>query len=559
MLRLARTQAYVAFKRCSLSKKLVRYNSSKNSADPTKSDELFYVSLNDKDADTRNFFKYTWGRWLMNDQQERAKRETKFDWKGMVDVIKEKVDYFNSAPANAELEVKTIMPIHEGKHHKIYLINMSDTRSYVLRIPYSIGHEEYRKERMKSEVATMDFLKRKVDMTIPSVISWSPTKHNRLNSEYMITDYVKGDLLMKSWFPGSHDVKAKSGAIQPVVDFMTQITKTKFNKYGSLYFVDDVSKELQRDLPYEGETNPELVDRWRIGPTAESKFWKGLSPQTGSLFRGPWTSFEDYLKDTINIQMAYIEELEQAGLGNKETLTKALESFQNYAKVVPELFKPEEDGIDRELLSPRLHHPDLNPLNVIHRTDPVKSYLLDFEGSAIRPFILHGVPAFVKNKGPMIFKQDEIPNYNELSEKEKMSVDHFIAQTQNQFSFEYLFRQTESPLFNAFHPHLRRRQQVIETALDVSVDSRGYLDLDHELIRLSQEWQFLSQRPFPIEYNQEDIEKIMEQMDSWNRELLQNPFLETKGWVPANTFEKLLDRGYIVPEGNGNYKLKASE
>lgn len=521
----------------------------------SNSEDIFQVSLNDKNADTKNFFKYSWGRWLQNDEKERAARETKFDLKGMVDVIKEKVDYFKTSPENAELEVKTITPYHEGKHHKIYLVTMSDARSYVLRIPYSIGHKEYREARMKSEVATVDFLKKKVDATIPSVIAWSPTKENRLESEYMILDYVKGEALMKSWLPGSLDVKAKSGVIQPLVNFMNQISSIKFNKYGSLYFSQDVAKELQTDLPYDGETDPELIDRWRIGPTVESRFWKGLSAQTGSQFRGPWSSYMQYLEDTANIQIAYIEELIQSGTGDKSQLEQALLVFENYRKVIPELFKA-EDGFDENLFSPRLQHPDLNPLNVIHRTDPVKSYLLDFEGSSIRPFALHGVPSFAKNKGPMIFKQDDIPNYNELSKEEVKSVDHFIAQTQNQFSFEYLFKQTDSPLFNAFHPYLRRRQQLVETALSIPTNTQGYLDLNYEMLKLSQEWQFIAKRPFPIRFSENEVEKFMQDLDQWNKKLLENPFLETKGWVPRDTFEELLGRGYIVPDGEGNYRLK---
>lgn len=521
----------------------------------TAPDERFEVNVEDADSiDTKNFFKYSWGRWLVNDEKERAMRETKFSIKGLVDLLTEKVNYLENKPENAQLSIKTIEPYHEGKHHKIYRVQLGDGRQYALRIPYAIGHEEYRKARMQSEVATMDFLKRKHEVIMPSVIAWSPTKDNRLGSEYMLLDFVSGDLLMKQWQPSSTDIQAKSATIKPAVDLMSTIVDTAFNKYGALYFIEDVASQYQNDLPYEGETNRELVDRYRIGPTTESRFWKGPTSQFAEKFRGPWTSMQDYLNATADVQIAYTENLMSGSSANKEDLQKTLDTFKRYKELTPILFDPKGEQLNSDIIASRLHHPDLNPINIIHRSD--KTYLLDVENTALRPFILHGAPQFVKHRGPKIFKKEDIPEYETMSEQEKQAVDFYICQTQNQFAFEYLFKSAKPELFGAFSPSVKRRQEIVHSELHVSAGTKEYLDLDYDILRLAQEWAYLGvERQFPLSYSETELQQYVDNMDAWNQHVMENPFIETKGWVPQHMFEQLLGQGIIERQDNGDFKF----
>jgi hypothetical protein len=538
---------------------LSRYGYDKRQFSSSPDDDvLMHVSPNDdvSKIDTKGFFKYSWGRWLVNDDHEQAIRETKFSIKGLTDILKDKVDYLSKSPSNAELQIKAISPFHEGKHHKIYKIDLADGRSYALRIPYAIGLPEYRKARMQSEIATMDFLRRKHDVLMPGVISWSPTTDNRLGCEYVLLDFVKGDLLMKHWVPSSLDLKAKSATVKPAADFFEQIAHTKFNKFGGLYFTEDVASQYQNDLPYEAEQDKDLVDRYRIGPTVESRFWKGRTAAISESFRGPWASMKDYLADTANVQIAYAKDMLAQGQGDKQELQKTLDTFERYAKAATVLFEPEQEQLDPEIVAPRLHHPDLNPINIIHRTDPSMSYLLDLENTSIRPFLLHGAPGFVKHRGPKIFKKEDIPDYDTLSDLDKRAVDHFIAQTQNQFAFEFLFKQAQPALFSAFTPSIKRRQELVQTALHCSVGTKDYIDLDYDVVRLAQEWQFLGVvRPFPVEYSQEQLDAYVQDMDSWSKHVIDNPFLETKGWIPIHIFEKLVGEGLLVRQENGDFKL----
>lgn len=523
-----------------------------------------HVSLDDENPQVDNFFDYTWGRWLENDKFERAARQTKFNLKGLVEVINQNASRDGKAPQDAEVQVKTMAPIHEGKHHKIYKIDMTDDKSYVLRIPYALGLNEYRQNRMKSEVATMDFLSKKHNLEIPQILDWSSTAgNNPLGSEFQLMNYVPGDLLMKSWDPSNSDIKVKSGSIKPVVDFVEKIVATKFNKYGSLYFTEDVAPELQNDLPYDGETDTNLADRWRIGQTTESRFWKS---DVAAPLRGPWNTVSEYLDATAKLQIAYVKDALARGDGNTQQLNKALEAFEQYSKIVPELFK-ESDKLESEIYSPRLNHPDMSPMNVIlslsgENNDQVKTTLLDFESTAIRPFLLHGVPKFVQHKGPKIFSTEDIPEYDSLPDGEKRAIDHFMTQTQNQFAYEFLFKQSEEPatndLFSAYLPNVKRRQQLVDTAINTTPATQQ--DLKYDIGMLSQEWQYLTpDREFPLPFTEQDLATVANETEEWNKEIMANPFIETQGWVPADTFENLVNEGLLVQKENGDYYYKAPE
>lgn len=497
-------------------------------------------------AEIDGFFNYKWGRWLENNDQERAKRETRFSLKGLYDVLEQHVPRDGKA-AGEKLQIKTIGALHEGKHHKVYKIELAnDAGNYVLRIPYSLGHDEYRKHRMQSEIATMDFLRKKHSLAVPEVLAWSPVKENPLGSEYTLMQFQEGELLMKSWNPAVDDIQGKSKIIKPVVDFMDKILATPFNKYGSLYFTEDVDSKYQNDVPYANERDSSLVDRWRIGPTTESRFWKAATAdalKATEHLRGPFDTASEYLLATAAIQQSYLT-----------ADSEATRTFEQYAYVVPELFKEEELADNPVLMSPRLHHPDLSPMNVIVNGD--KSYLVDFESTAIRPFLLHGAPKFVQHKGLKVYSLKDIPEYEEMPPQEQKSIQYLLALTQNQFAFEYLFKQLgKEDLFGAFLPSIKRRQQLVQTALESN--SLTYPDLAYDLGMLSQEWQFLGlDRESPLKFTDQELNELASKVGEWNQYILEHPFMETGGWLPSDTFDQLVSEGHLVKNDKGDYEYK---
>lgn len=541
------------------------------------------------DPQVRAFYKYTWGTWIKDDAAEKAKRETQFSLKGLVEVLRE---HLKPADKDVNIEVKTIASLSEGKHHRLYLVHTTGvstegadvTVPYVLRIPYpGLGSAEYITQRLKSEVATMDFVKKvlvqNAKFQVPEVVAWSAdASKTPLESQFILTNYVEGNTLMKFWDPASQDLAAKQKVIQPVVDTFAALTsRVQFNKYGSLYFTEDSSD--QNGLPYDG-IDKGLADRWRIGPTTESQFWKNDLPADSKL-RGPWNTASEYIQATGDVIVKslnnYIANTENDVV--KSALEKQLATAERYAKVAPELLLESELAL--ELFSPRLAHPDLNPTNFIvapevktiedlAKSETPLPTLVDFESTSIKPFLLHGTPFFARHDGLKIFSQEEVPDYEKLSEQDKFAVNHFLALSQNQFSFEYLLMQNSElgreckPLINAFAPTVKRRQRPIHLALtkditDASGTSKEYLDVDQDLITLGApegEWEaYQIPREYPLKYTPEQIETHDKDFAEYSKEGVANPFLFSKGWVPQDMFEKLVADGTIVKKDDGDYEV----
>lgn len=574
------------------------------------------------DPTLRNFFKYTWGTWLTNDAGEKAKRDTPFNSMGLVEILsKELTPKDKSTP----VEIKTIAAYSEGKHHKIYRLDIKNvdpeckalpnskidadgSTQLILRIPYpGLGSYAYRAQRLESEVATMSFVREALldtgasnSFRVPNVISWaSNPKNTSLETQYMLMEYVPGTALMKWWDPAAHDLASKQRTLAPIVNTYTDlVSRIPFTKYGSLYFTEDVASEYQTDAPIKEDIIKKLglsnsiLDKYKIGQTTESQFWKNDLPSTSPL-KGPFNTAAEYIAATGNV---LVESLELALQSYKDTdvkqhLEKQLNAAKHYAKVAPQLLL--ESELDADLFSARLAHPDLNPISFVcppevqssedvarltSATDSLPApTLIDWESTAIKPFLLHGTPFFARHDGLKIFSLEEVPDYEKLGEQDKFAVQHFIALTQNQFSFEYMLMQrlqslagaseegketTVAPsLINAFAPVVKRRQKPIHTAqtkyiTDATGASPEYLDLTEDLIALAGEWpQLHIERDCPISFTEQEKDLHAKDFEEYSKQLVKNPFIGSKGWVPQDLFEKMLGQGVITKKDNGDYEI----
>lgn len=578
------------------------------------------------DPTLRNFFKYTWGTWLNNDAAEKAKRETPFNSMGLVEILNKEL---TPKDQGTPVEIKSIAAYSEGKHHKIYKLDIKNvdpsckalpnsridadgSTQLILRIPYpGLGSYTYRARRLESEVATMKFVQDALIDTgvsssfrIPNVISWeSNPKKTSMETQYVLMEFVAGDALMKWWEPASFDLAAKQRILSPIVNTYTDlVSRIPFTKYGSLYFTENVSSDLQNDSPVDEAIvkklglSPAVLEKYKIGQTTESQFWKNELPASSPL-RGPFNTAGEYIAATGNV---LVEGLELALKSYKDSevkthLEKQLAAAKHYAEAAPSIFL--ETELDPELFSARLAHPDLNPLSflcppevqsaedvsrIYDNADVAKDKqlpaptLIDWESTAIKPFLLHGTPFFARHDGLKIFNLEEVPDYEKMSQQDKFAVQHFMALTQNQFSFEYMLMQrlqllSSAPdsdkntvtgtLINSFAPVVKRRQKPVYTAQtkavsDVTGTSPEYIDLDEDLIALSAEWPALHlNRDCPIKYTEQEKDVHARDFEKYSKELVKNPFIGSKGWIPQDLFEKLLGTGSIKKLDNGDYEI----
>ncbi|KAK9252082.1 hypothetical protein V1507DRAFT_462610 [Lipomyces tetrasporus] len=533
-----------------------------------------FTTLGDaSDVERDQFFKYTWGTWLKNDESEKAKRYTPFAIGGINEIIRKSR---NQSDRVSPSHVVSLASLSEGKYNRIYLAELDDGSEYILRIPYPLDlSRDARKARIQSEVATMDFLRRKWAMLIPEVISWCPTADNPLEREYILMEFISPNYqnkryenLMQSWDPMGSSVLERATVLKVIVSLMDKILATRFSSFGSLYFTEDVSPDLQNKLPYEVEEDNELVDRWRIGPTVEKKFWQPGLDEAGTIDRGPCTSPSDYLLASATAHItAYTNLLKDPAIPSSELgsyLPSWIETYRQYAALTPALI-PSDIPADSDLLSPRLHHPDLNPMNVLVErsgNDPnepfASAYLLDWEGSAIKPFLFHGAPDFINYRGYKIYKKEEVEGYDSLPPEQKAQIDYMIAATSNQFSFEFMIKHSFPTLINAYSPRAKLVTEPYSVAMATDYDYHPLeiTDLREALIK-STHWSAVTDNLLvsPLNFSEAQIEEQSKGAEKWEQTLSNLPFYSTKGWVPQDMFEKYVEEGKLMKNERGEYVL----
>ena len=303
---------------------------------------------------------------------------------------------------------------------------------------------------------------------------------------------------MKQWDPlvadeteGSQE-KLKS-VIEPIAAFQEKLLSITFNKFGSLYFNDDVSVTDQSSLPYNGEENPLLTKRWRIGPSVEKSFSKNKNQLSEKEIKQYSRSIDaDKPLETIT-SIAGIElenlrnrlALAQADSGNKvenvELIQKMIATFENLKTMSTKLFNPNSQSLmnAEELFKPRLYCPDLDPLNVILNSNKNNEpYFVDFEYTSIKPFILSSYPSFVGYQGAKIYNlEEDIPGYSEMDEVEKQQYQFMYYKTRNERLWELELNSRKHDLIAVASPHVKVLKSPYVQALDFKND-KDYLYIE---------------------------------------------------------------------------------
>ncbi|CCF60718.1 hypothetical protein KAFR_0L01100 [Kazachstania africana CBS 2517] len=577
----------------------------------TEPEKVFSKITDENDSQREGIFKYSWGSWLVNNEFEREKRTTRFSIEGLSSVVndlyKDVMNFKTDASkklifkpnstvtladnASAALldrlnakeglvQIKTIASIHEGKHHRIYKISTSvPSESFILRIPYTKIDQtatDYIPNRIKSEVATMDFIANKAkNLTIPKVYSYSTTPENPLKWPYILEEYIEGDLLMKKWDPLVDDDpngKPPSDKLKNIIDIVAdlhkEINSIKFETKdilggGSIYFKDDIDPKLT--------TGSIIDDKWVIGPVMERAFWRKKESMKGikSEFLGPWNkigSEMDLVKNlgAIELENAKIRLLETADSELKEMINGQVQSFENLIKLAPKLFSSSNSKIPniKDLLRPTLFHPDLDPMNIIVNKTTGKRVLLDFEGSVIKPFILQSSPRFVEYNGPKIYNiKNDVPDFEKMNENEKAQYLFIYKRTRNEYLWENALNERLPTLITSMAPPIKLLRSPYIFAAERKTED-GYLLIDESLIQLKQVWselfkhRLVQSKDIPITMTDEQIKKHVQDMNKLNDKLMKNPFAATQGWIPQDMFDNLLKAGMLVKDKDGNYTTK---
>lgn len=584
---------------------------SKLSAEPSE----VFTKLSDSNDPKRNrFFQYTWGSWLKDDSKERAKRETKFSIEGVgklfQDILSERsnsnnvdkngkfilksplekngVKMLNNNLGNElfsdskDFSIKSIASIHEGKHHRVYKVTLSSDKDFILRIPYKLESDYFISQKIKSEVATLDFLNVKLNLDVPRVIAYGDSKQNPLESPFILMEYIEGDLLMKKWDPLTNSENSEEKlkeVIQPISDFQDKLLSVTFNRFGSLYFKEDVDASDSLVAAYDGEEDPLLKNRWKIGPSVEKVFGKNknkLDAKQVKKYSGPWdsdkpldiiTATADIELENLRSRLSLAESDSSEKVENIDQLKKQIQTFENFKAMSQKLLDPKSKSIMNvsELFKPTLFAPDLDPLNVIMSGD--KKFFIDFEYTTIKPFILTSYPAFVAYQGAKIYNlEEDIPGYSEMDDVEKQQYQFMYYKTRNERIWELELNSKRHDLIAVASPHIKVLKAPYLEALENKTD-KDHLYVEASIIQLQAMWDAYvanelcnSDTPeFPVSYTAEYLDQHQSDIEEHQLEIVSTPFAATGGWIPQDMFDRLKAQNIIVETEDGNHKIEAEK
>ncbi|KMU79580.1 hypothetical protein DIZ76_017642 [Coccidioides immitis] len=136
------------------------------------------------------FFKFTRGRFIVDEVENLRKREIRFDMNSLARVA---ADSVGAARCIA------IEKYPDGMFNKAFLMSMDDGREVIAKVPNpNAGVPHF---TTASEVATMDFEARKILNTpAPRVYTWnSQAKSHPVGAEFIIMDKTEGVPLSQVW------------------------------------------------------------------------------------------------------------------------------------------------------------------------------------------------------------------------------------------------------------------------------------------------------------------------------------------------------------------------
>ncbi|TFK39015.1 kinase-like domain-containing protein [Crucibulum laeve] len=316
-------------------------------------------------------------RWLYNDLLQRERRRIEFNAKELCDAIVQVI------PGSSQCV--SISRLSEGTYNRLFKLTTDNGFNVVARFPFPTAGP--RQLLTQSEVATMDFIRTKFeDLPIPKVLAWSATHENPIGSEYIIMEFCEGTTLGSCHREAMQ--KGNLGTLARATSKMQlQLASLSFSQFGSIYYKEDVSSELQsRPLYSSGEIEDICAERFRIGPSVDRLFYRSQRAHM-DLDRGPWLDVKSYLHAIVDCETTWIREYSsspnaRAQPGSREPAEAHLQAYDYVLKLASHIL-PSEPCLN----VPTLNHPDLHPGNIlVQGSQPMSiTALLDWQGTCVRP------------------------------------------------------------------------------------------------------------------------------------------------------------------------------
>ncbi|PLB45009.1 hypothetical protein P170DRAFT_513098 [Aspergillus steynii IBT 23096] len=430
-----------------------------------------------------DFFRYTRGRFVSNEEHEMAIRHVRFNMTELARLAAESVGCSLAQCARIE-------KFPDGMFNKCFLFIMQDGREVVGKVPNpNAGRAHY---TTASEVATMDFVRNELCTPVPKVLAWSSRANKTpVGAEYIIMEKVAGVQLNELW--PKLDIRDKFAVVKAITGFQKAWMSTSFTPYGSLYYASDLGSNDSCILvkPNGSEVKEH---RFAVGPSTGREF---LDDGRIALDfdRGPWNSAEQY-KLAVGLREIFcVREMDQLprsplslyGPGTySPSRPKKIAALQNYLRLVKYLLP-----LERSFSSVCLWHPDLHAENIFVNPKKPSEVLgiIDWQSCEVLPLFDHArQPYFLDYDGPLTgLDPPTFPeNFDQLDAAEQAAAQSLYLQMSLSALYRRFLFTNNKPLFDAMEFRWSTSFELMLLAQNLLVD--GGALYRSRLLDLEKEW-----------------------------------------------------------------------
>jgi len=255
-----------------------------------------------------------------------------------------------------------------GSFNLLYTLQFSDGMKWVVRIP-APGEQGLftptSSRFIRSDAMTMSFIRQNTNIPIPEIFDFDETVDNEIGAPYMMMEFVEGKPVSELWFDDTGPTPLEERRLRildTVAEAMSQMSKFRFDKIGSLQFGSDASKPTNI-----GPCN--VLDE-----TSElAAMLDGCEPAITFRKIGPFNTSREYFQALLNMQD---DPSDPASVGIRELLNMM---FQELPRSLPTKKLEAGSEIEIETETFVLAHPDFGPQNVIVSENGSLVALIDWD------------------------------------------------------------------------------------------------------------------------------------------------------------------------------------
>ncbi|GFN20339.1 phosphotransferase family protein [Aspergillus tubingensis] len=485
----------------------------------------------------KDFFRYTSGRWLWDEQQQLQERYREFNILELQNI---------AIQASYSKSCLIMGKIGEGSYNKSFKLTMDNGKTVIARIPNPNAGPAYL--TTASEVATMDFLRTILHIPVPKVLAWSSAvgSTNSVGAEYIIMEHAPGSNLADAWT--DMDLEHKVQTMEDIVSIQQKLLSLRFSVYGCLFYKTDAPPGSQPARVVGDNCPPEvrqkISEKFSIGPVVDPAFWSN-GRESMDIDRGPWTSALDYIQALANREASWIAKHAKPRSPTDPLFTsdsqnnpaEHLSLLRKYLTISPHLIPQ-----DKDITGSFLWHTDLRTPNIfVDETGHITS-IIDWQSTWTGPLFLEGRhPHFLDYNGEIILKSPK--NFKHLDEDTQRDLREKISKS----ILLYLYEKNTAKKNPLLDKVLRYPNGKILTHPIHFVGNTwdgDILPLRESLIRIQKNWASLKHptKECPITFTPSEIHQHHQDSEGWNEVQdfwdAMSGILGRDGWTSHQTYEQ---------------------